>query len=241
LLAVSHDAVPINRESSPVLAGNATIYLVDSTSYFGVPLVTKAGLVGVITLAASPQRKYTQADLDLAEDLGRRAALAIENANLYKRAQEAVRGRDEFLSIASHELRGPIMSLHLAVQMLGKGQIPSPISSPRPSRSSACRIDDSRSSSTSCSIRAGSDRRLRMEFEHVDLAEVVRNGRTSSPESLPDPDRSSTFTTEGPVGGEWDRFRVDQIVTNLLSNAIARAWKPIEIHVTARAGCADPP
>jgi PAS domain S-box-containing protein len=239
LLAVSHDASrPISPEIHPaVLAGNATIYPEDSTSYLGIPLVTKAGIVGAITLAASSQRKYTQADLDLAEDLGRRAALAIENANLYKRAQEAVRGRDEFLSIASHEIRGPIMSLHLAVQMLGKGQIP-PDQQPktfaiieRADRRLAQFVDELLDLSR---IRTGG---LRYEFEHVDLAEVARNVTNQLAGELARSGSQLTLTTDGQVYGEWDRFRVDQIVTNLLSNAIKFGLgNPIEIHVTARDG-----
>ena len=55
---------------------------------------------------------YSKEDLPLLEDLGRRAGLAVDNARLYREAQNAIRLRDEFLSIASHELKTPLTSLH---------------------------------------------------------------------------------------------------------------------------------
>ena len=66
----------------------------------------------------------------LAEELGRRAAQAIENALLYLQAREAIRVREDFLSIASHELRTPLSALSLQMRLLdsllGKPQLPAP-------------------------------------------------------------------------------------------------------------------
>ena len=72
-----------------------------------------------ITLVhAESGRRYDAADLTLVEDLAARAALAVENARLYREAREAVRKRDDFLSIASHELKTPLTSLKLTVAAL---------------------------------------------------------------------------------------------------------------------------
>ena len=51
---------------------------------------------------------YTVADLALAEELGHRAALALDNARLYQQAQPANQMKDEFLAVLSHELRSPL-------------------------------------------------------------------------------------------------------------------------------------
>ncbi|MBV9787840.1 MAG: HAMP domain-containing histidine kinase, partial [Chloroflexi bacterium] len=56
-------------------------------------------------------RSYTPDDFALAEELGRRCAVAIQNARLYHEARQAVRLRDEFLTMASHELRTPLTAL----------------------------------------------------------------------------------------------------------------------------------
>ncbi len=74
-----------------------------------VPLVARGRVLGALACAhAESGRIYEQSDLALAEELARRAALAIDNAWLYREAQRAVMVRDDFLASASHELRTPL-------------------------------------------------------------------------------------------------------------------------------------
>ena len=73
--------------------------------------------LGVLSLATT-RRLYDAQDLTLAQELARQAALALDNARLYHEAQQAVRLRDEFLSIASHELKTPLTALQLQLQSL---------------------------------------------------------------------------------------------------------------------------
>jgi len=58
-------------------------------------------------------RRYAAADLAVAQDMARRAALAIDNARLYREAQEAVRARDSVLGVVSHDLRNPLTAVLL--------------------------------------------------------------------------------------------------------------------------------
>src|SRR6185369_4213384 len=84
-----------------------------------VPLRGREGIIGALVFGtAAGGRRYGPADLALAEDLSRRAAMAIENAGLYQAAREAVQLRDEFLTVSSHELNTPITSLMLSLQSL---------------------------------------------------------------------------------------------------------------------------
>jgi PAS domain S-box-containing protein len=74
-----------------------------------VPLVARGRTLGLMSLAITESaRRYSPADLGLAEDLARRVALAIDNAELYRAAQRAVGVRDEILAATSHELRTPL-------------------------------------------------------------------------------------------------------------------------------------
>jgi PAS domain S-box-containing protein/excisionase family DNA binding protein len=96
-----------------------------------VPLRHGDRTLGALTLFyADSGRHHTDDDVALIEDLARRAAVAVENARLYGEAQAAIRARDEFLSIASHELRNPVAGMKGAAQMLRRveqrGQLDGP-------------------------------------------------------------------------------------------------------------------
>lgn len=89
------------------------------TSYMIVPLTARTRMLGALGFASvETGRRYGPEDLALAEDLARCAATAIDNALLYREAQEAIHARDQFLSAASHELRTPLSPIQLQIQLL---------------------------------------------------------------------------------------------------------------------------
>jgi signal transduction histidine kinase len=84
-----------------------------------VPLTVVDRQVGAIALAAlPPRREYTPADLALLGDLARRAALALDHANLYRRATEAIRARDELIGVVTHDLRNPLNAIQMSANLL---------------------------------------------------------------------------------------------------------------------------
>jgi PAS domain S-box-containing protein len=205
-----------------------------------VPMIARGRQLGTITFAsADGERRYEAADLAVAEDLARRAALALENATLYQEAQEAIRARDEFLLVASHELRTPLTALQLQVAgalrsvLKGGPDLPGSIVrrlgvTTRQVERLATLIDELLDVSR---ITTG---RLQLELEEMSLSSVTREVVGRFEEEISRAGSQVAVHTEGPATGRWDRVRVEQVITNLLSNAVKYgAGKPIEIRVSA--------
>jgi len=88
-------------------------------SYMGVPLRVRGRVVGVVVFgSAESQRRFDHADLVIAEEVARRASLALENAQLYAEARAADRRKDEFLALLAHELRNPLAPICSALEIL---------------------------------------------------------------------------------------------------------------------------
>jgi len=95
------------------------IHALGLTSYICVPLIVSGNSLGVLTFAtAESGRKYTAADLALANELAHRAAVAIENTQLYQSLREADQRKDEFLATLAHELRNPLAPIRNALEIL---------------------------------------------------------------------------------------------------------------------------
>ena len=164
-----------------------------------------------------------------------------------RRVEEAVRARDEFLSVASHELKTPLTSLQLNVESLARlmrRRDPTGAAS----NGLLARIDAADAST----LRLGRliDHLLdvsRIRSGQLDLAlETVELGRLAGAviEQLADGLAKAGCKVEldasAPAEGQWDRLRVEQVVTNLLTNAMKYgASKPIVVTVGATATHAE--
>jgi PAS domain S-box-containing protein len=217
----------------PSVGGHAGIFETRGRSWMAVPLSGRDRQLGVLSFAAPESRQYGQLDLDVAEELGRRMALALDNARLYAGVREALQARDEFLSVAAHELRGPATSLKLSVQSIRAGEVPPSLLGrtldicDRAVRKIARFIDELLDVSRA---RAGV---LQLDFEDVDLAEVTREAATHLQVELSRSGSTLSLDVDSEVIGRWDRNRVEQVITNLLGNAIKfGGGKPIDVSVS---------
>ncbi|WP_437978982.1 AAA family ATPase [Sorangium sp. So ce295] len=210
-----------------------------------VPLVARGQTIGMLTVVSSaPERRYGDADLALVQEVARRAAIAIDNARLYSAAQEAVRMRDEFLTVATHELNTPMTSLTLTLEAMERalrsGRTWDPQAMGRQvdrALRQAARL--TRLNSELLDVSRINAARLRLDVAEVDLGEVVRDVLARFKLDQARAGCSVSLRECGRVVGLWDGSRVDQIVSNLLANAIKfGAGNPVEISLGEEAGTA---
>ena len=196
---------------------------------------TLESIAGALTLAtAESVRTYGEQDLERALDLARRCATAIENARLYQAAREAIGVRDEFLSVASHELRTPLTSMLLGVQALEREV---QRTDDRPLRERTARVVQQvgrliRLVDSLLDVSRIAARKLDLSLEEFDLARLARDVADRFVE--PARQTGATLEVRAPprLVGLWDPVRVDQVLSNLLANAVKfGAGKPIELAV----------
>lgn len=193
-----------------------------------VPIKARGKIRGSLAFIAGKNKpNFNAQDLALAEDLGRRAGIAVENALLYSSAQSAIRARDEFVSIASHELKTPITSLKMQLQMMirgidvSKGQTP-PAEKLFKALTNSCNqvdrltvlIEDLLDVTR---IETG---KLTYKFEEVNLSRLVKEVAERFAEEIKHTKCTLEENLEENVTIFCDRYRIEQVLVNLISNAI---------------------
>lgn len=199
----------------------ALIRRIGFSSAMTVPLRIQERAIGAITfVAAESGRHYTGADLAFAEEVAGRAALAVENARLYRDAQRAIAVRDEFMSLASHELKTPVTSLKMYTQVLQRQ------AERRGDADLADRLDkmdrqtDKLTGLINDLLNVARIQTGQLEYvdETVDLNAIVHE----CVDTIQPTTTKHHIIVEGTVEGRvWgDSERIGQVVTNLLTNAI---------------------
>jgi PAS domain S-box-containing protein len=210
----------------------ALLRAIEFSSIIVVPLVARDRTLGALTLCmAESGRHYTQADLALAVDLAQRAAVAVDNARLFREAERAQReaeaanqAKSEFLGTMSHELRTPLNAVLGYVDLLD-AEVRGPITEVQ--REDLSRIR--RSAKVLMSLVNDVLNFARVEAGHVEfhLDAVPLDRVLSDLETLvaqPIRAKQIDYTHDSCGGGAWvvraDPERLKQILTNLLTNAI---------------------
>jgi signal transduction histidine kinase len=207
-----------------------------------VPLHVRQRVIGAMTLiSAESNRGYTQEDIAFAEELARRAAVAVDNARLFGQAQEAIHVRDEFLQIASHELKTPLTPLQLQLDTLVRAVDGSGVAQERLAHKlqTAARQTTrlSRLVETLLDVSRISAGRIELDPERLDLGALVRELVERFRNEARVLGSTIHLSTVQPIYGSWDRLRLEQILSNVLANAVKYgAGQPIEVALTESDG-----
>jgi PAS domain S-box-containing protein len=236
-------------------------------SFAAVPLTARGRVLGGLQFVRiDPARAdFSAEDLTLIEELGRRTSTLVDSAYLYQDAEEArdraesmaaslaenvrrlsavesqlkiaVSLRDDFLSVASHELKTPLTTLRLQVDGLRR-------------HGTGRNLTDDRSRVSLARIHSQLGRLERLVEELLDVSRIQAGHLQLHPEPLDlgelaaevvgvfqqHPAYANRILLQADRGliGQWDRARIDQILTNLLSNALKYGRDlPVEVSVRA--------
>jgi signal transduction histidine kinase len=206
------------------------------------PLPARGRVLGAITCFAFGTRTpYTEVERGLVQDVAQRAGLALDNARLHAEAQRATSLRDEFLSVAAHELKTPMTTLRGYTQLLARstraGHMPSvelldrglktiELQSEKLKKLTEQLLDVSR-------LETG---KLPINLTRVDLVELIHGIVQSVQQS------TDRHTIEMRVPNscviEADPMRLEQVLANVIENGVK--YSPDGGRVEVTLGEADP-
>ena len=202
-----------------------------------VPLRIRERTVGAVSFWASKSRRaYTLADVALAEELARRVATAVDNSELLGSVRAADRQKDEFLAMLAHELRNPLAAINYANSLMNEGvgesqgELIEMVS--RQVRNLARMIDDL------LDVSRISRTKIQLRKEPVDAGTLVRRVAAAARPLFEEKKHELALDiSEQAMPLFADPVRIEQVVTNLLTNAAK--YTPAGGKVSVKAHSAD--
>ena len=202
------------------------------------PMIIKGEIMGAVTFISTTPGKYDQDDLNFAKDFANRIALTLENSRLYEEVKKDVEKRiemdrikDEFLSMASHELKTPVTSLKAFTQIL---------------QMTFEKENNNKAADLLSKMDKQVDKLNRLIIDLLDITKVDKgelifesedfNFDQLVEEIVEEMERTTKTHSikvqlEAPVVVNGDRNRIGQVITNFISNAIKYSPDATEINI----------
>ena len=202
-----------------------------------VPLASSGKPLGALTLVTSDTsgRRFSIADLSLAADLARRAAIAVEHARMFHEAQQATRARDDVLAVVAHDLRNPLNTVSMAVSLMLESTPPERVqerrqveivrrAADRMNRMIQDLLDVKRMESGRLTLDAKPEAPVALINDTIDMLRPLASGSTIRMEANVD---------EGLPHVLADSSRIQQVLSNLVGNAVKFTPRNGRISITA--------
>jgi PAS domain S-box-containing protein len=221
----------------------------DCYSWMTVPVMVKGRTLGALTFCRSGtgERYFTDADRELAEELGRRAGLAVQNALLHQELErsaeelrQADRRKDEFLAVLAHELRNPLAPLRNGLKIIQMARKEGYTAAraremmERQLQQMVRLIDDL------MDISRVTENRLALRRETVDLAAVIKSAEEISRPAIEKSGQTLAVSLPPePIYLYADPMRLAQVFSNLLNNSAKHSGRGAHIALSAAREDAD--
>lgn len=213
---------------------------IDIQSHISVPLIIRGRVIGALNLFVGKNRPaFDDRDFAVFQELARHASLAVDNARLYRDSKNAIQLRDDFISIASHELRTPITSLNLQLEVLTNivEELPQDLESAKlmhkffgNTKTQLKRL--TRLVDDMLDISRISTGKLSLNLKNVYMNQLILDLLDRFKDQLLTQNVETKFFHEEDVTLVCDPERMDQVITNFMTNAIRYGGKtPIHVHL----------
>jgi signal transduction histidine kinase len=202
-----------------------------------LPLAVASVKLGSLLFSFNVDRKFTMEEKDFMMALARQCAQALHRSQLFNDAKEAIQARDEFLSIASHELKTPLTPLKLQLQglvrMAGRGDL----ATIEPKRLITMFETSNRQISRLATLIEDlldvtriTSGKLTLHRETFNLSEMIEEVVSNYKIDLSKANCPVVIKLDKGIVGHLDKLRMEQVLINLLMNAAKYApGKPVEI------------
>jgi len=207
-----------------------------------VPLAARGQILGAMTLVSESQRTLSPDDVALAEEVGRRAGAAIDVSRLLHESELSIRMRDEFMALASHDMRTPLAAARGYAQLARRHLATHPTPDVAALDRWLADIDESATRLTglvaefmdASLVRGG--HAVPLQPERTDLVPLVRQ-RVKEHRRTTDGHRFVVQRDAPSLIGLWDPSRLGRVMDNILSNAIK--FSPNGGEIVVRVGRED--
>lgn len=216
-------------------------------SYLAVPVISRSGeVIGGLFFGHKKAGVFTERDERIVTGLAAQAAIAMDNARLFDKANQAIQIRDEFMSISSHELRTPLTPLKMQIQTLARHIDKGTFKTiPEENLKKMVQIADRQVNRITSlvddllDVSRISTGKLTLNLENLDLVQVIKEVIERYNPQVQNAQSEFRLKLPDAITLDVDKLRIEQVLINLITNALKYAPKsPISIELFSEGGMA---
>ncbi len=219
-----------DTQNHPMFSTNPAVKALNIVGYLGIPVITKEGYaIGAVCVIDHKKRAWTNDEISILEEITAAFISEIELRMALKLAKREAQLREEFIRIASHELKNPLSAMKLQTQVAHKkitdGKLDTVstekylASVERQTRRLELMIDDM---SDTARLATG---KLSLHRKEMNLNHLIDNTIYLLNETVSKAGNHVNYHASGEFTGIWDASRIEQVLTNLINNATKYASK----------------